>query len=211
MPYSNNQTQTFTKQDIWYKKSPCGINTIGSYMADIRHAAGLNYIHTTDCSRGTTATCIKKAGYSLEEITWAQKHKNLESLKRYLAKPSMEDKENLSNDPFKATGDSDSDSDDANSFNPPPPPKKKKQKKNVASTISKPPDQQTHDMNEIVQIEKQNDNQNQLVPLKPNDQVDLPENQITNNQIMQMYKQNPFGMFVGVTLSNCTININMPK
>ena len=26
-----------------------------------------------------------------------------------------------------------------------------------------------------------------------------------------MYTQNPIGMFIGAQLSNCTININMPK
>ena len=98
-------------RNTWYKKSPCGINTIGSYMANISHAAGLSYIYTSHYSRGTTATCMKKAGYSLEEITWVLKHKNLESLKRYLAKPSTEDKENFSNDVFKAIGDVSSDDD----------------------------------------------------------------------------------------------------
>ena len=34
---------------------------------------------------------------------------------------------------------------------------------------------------------------------------------ITMSNIMQTYRENPVGMFVGATLTNCTININMPK
>ena len=32
-----------------------------------------------------------------------------------------------------------------------------------------------------------------------------------SSNFMQMYKQNPVGMFLGANLNNCTININMPK
>ena len=123
----------------------------------------------------------------------------------------MQDKENFPNDLFKVTGNQESDTDSDDDFNPPPPPKFKK-KKNPNSTISKPLDQQAP-QNQIVPIGNQN--QNQLVQVQPNAQIDLPENQnanpTNNNQIMQMYKQNPNGMFVGANLSNCTININMPK
>ena len=49
--------------------------------------------------------------------------------------------------------------------------------------------------------------------LQEKNEVDLTEDQTpTNTQnVMQMYKQNPIGMFMAVQLSNCTININMPK
>lgn len=33
----------------------------------------------------------------------------------------------------------------------------------------------------------------------------------TQNNYMQLMKQNPVGMFVGANLSSCTININIPK
>ena len=37
------------------------------------------------------------------------------------------------------------------------------------------------------------------------------ENSNMTQNVSQMLKQNPIGMFVGANLSNCTININMPK
>ena len=39
---------------------------------------------------------------------------------------------------------------------------------------------------------------------------DMQLTQCTQN-VMQRYKQNPIGMFMGAHLSNCTNNINMPK
>ena len=69
---------------------------------------------------------MQKTGYSLTEIAWVIKHKNLESLKRYLDKPTMEDRENFSKDLFKYTGNTNTDSDDDfQDFEPAPPPKKK--------------------------------------------------------------------------------------
>ena len=50
-------------------------------------------------------------------------------------------------------------------------------------------------------------NSNDSLQIQPTDN-DTPSNV---KSIMQMYKQNPIGMFMGVQLSNCTININMPK
>ena len=50
---------------------------------------------------------------------------------------------------------------------------------------------------------------NSLVLAKPTEVgVKITENSMT---VSQMYKQNPIVMFVGATLGNCTININMPK
>ena len=49
------------------------------------------------------------------------------------------------------------------------------------------------------------------------DTIDVPLNKtdyntpVNTQNVMQMYKQNPVGMFMGAQLSNCTININMPK
>ena len=34
---------------------------------------------------------------------------------------------------------------------------------------------------------------------------------VTMSNILQTYRQNPVGMFVGANLTNCTININMQK
>ena len=63
-----------------------------------------------------TVTAMKSVGYSLEEIVWVLNHKNLESLRRYLAKPSQQDKENFSNDLFKYTGKDEIDDSNSNDF-----------------------------------------------------------------------------------------------
>ena len=34
---------------------------------------------------------------------------------------------------------------------------------------------------------------------------------VTQGNVLQMYKQNPIGMLVGVNVTNSTINIQMPK
>ena len=46
-------------KDQWNKRSPCGVNTIGVYLSEISHEAGLSYICTNHCTRGTTATAMK--------------------------------------------------------------------------------------------------------------------------------------------------------
>ena len=51
-----------------------------------------------------------------------------------------------------------------------------------------------------------------MVPFESNmAEQNLNENTMHSSQVMQMYKHNPIGMFVGANLTNCTININMPK
>ena len=94
----------FKKTNAWDKKSPCRINTIGNYLASISQASVLSYTHTNHYVRGTTATGLKKATCTLQEIGFVLKNKNLESLKCYLDKPTMEDGENFSTDLFKYTG-----------------------------------------------------------------------------------------------------------
>ena len=64
---------------------------------------------------------------------------------------------------------------------------------------------------------KDKDKENQLTLVEKNQDVDLHDKDTANipvsqtRNIIQSYKQNPIGMFVGANLNNCTININMPK
>ena len=46
---------------------------------------------------------MKKAGYSLHDITQVRKHKNIESLRHYLDKPTREDMENYTESLFRYT------------------------------------------------------------------------------------------------------------
>ena len=143
-----------------------------------------------------TVTAMKSAGYSLEEITWVLKHKNLESLRRYLAKPSQQDKENFSSDLFKYTRkDEIDDSNSDDDFETPPQPIECKKKKNTpTSIISKP----TND-NQQTNNNASENSDNQLVPLA-NAIEQAKDNMATPNStsnVMQVYKQNPISMFIG--------------
>ena len=143
---------------------------------------------------------MKRAGYTLTEMAFVLKHKNLESLKYYLEKPTLEDKTNFSNSLFNENGQNneniqnDSDSDFEEPPRPPKLPKKIQSvvKRQPTSTVSKAPIETGLD----IEVQK-------------NENDGRPTN--SQNNILQRYKQNPIGMFVGANLSNCTININMPK
>ena len=52
---------------------------------------------------------------------------------------------------------------------------------------------------------------NRLQNQSPLTQIQNNEGGILTQNISQMYKQNPTGMFVGANLINCTINVNMQK
>ena len=66
-------------------------------MSDISKKAKLSKNYTNHTVRKTTATAMKRSGFSLQEIANVTKHKNLESLKHYLAAPTHEEKESYSN------------------------------------------------------------------------------------------------------------------
>ena len=73
-------------------------------MKIISKNSGLSTKYTNHCLRGTTATAMYKCGYSLHDIAQVTRHKNLESLKYYLAQPTITDMENYSNSLFDYTG-----------------------------------------------------------------------------------------------------------
>ena len=54
-----NHNVTNPKYDKWYKKTPVGVGTIGSFMATISANACLSKRYTNHKIRGTTATAMK--------------------------------------------------------------------------------------------------------------------------------------------------------
>ena len=193
--------------DAWYNRNPVGKNTIAKFMSLISTNAGLSITYTNHCIRGTTATAMYKSGYSLHDIASVTKHKNLESLKYYLAQLTIDDMENYSNSLFNYTNKNDpkqkSDSqntdkvlDSDDDFEPNPPRQCKKLKTTATSMT-------TYD-----------NNTQAVVPFNstpPDNQDILTQTNNNTKNIMAMYKQNPVGMLMGATLNNCTININLPK
>ena len=76
-----------------YTAKVVGKNSLGTMMSDIAQKAKLSKIYTNHAVWKTTATAMRCSGFSLEEIAHVTKHKNIESLKHYLAGPTHEDKE----------------------------------------------------------------------------------------------------------------------
>ena len=169
-------------------------------------------MYTNHCVRGTTASAMKRAGYTLNEIVFILKHKNLESLKFNLEKPTLEDKSNFSKSLYDQTGEGEnSDSD----FKEPPRPCRsivipiKKKKNKPTSTVSKRPEDKT-DAHEPIETNDKENLQLDVVSDNTNSNIQVGTGDGSKN-ILQIFKQNPIGMFLGANLTNCTININMPK
>ena len=173
-------------------------------MWQISKNAWLSTIHTNHCLRGTTATAMHKSGYSLNDIAQVTCHKNIESLKYYLAQPTIDDMQKYSNSLFGYMANDDKENSD-NVFENPPVPTKNVYKmvendQNKKATTS---DVVPYQANAYENTNSNNSNAQQNLGLA------IPPT--TTSNIMQLYRQNPVGMFVGATLNNCTININMPK
>ena len=84
----------------WYIASVVGINAIGKFLQEISKRSKLNTIYTNHCIRGTTATALKKLGFSIPEIASVTKHRNYQSLEHYLEKPTLEERGKFSESLF---------------------------------------------------------------------------------------------------------------
>ena len=76
-----------------FNREAIGKNMLGSLMKDISEKAKLSKIYTNHQIRKTTATGMHKSGFTLEQISHVTKHKNLDSLKHYVAAPTIQEKE----------------------------------------------------------------------------------------------------------------------
>ena len=85
--YPNKEKKGFTKEAI--RK-----NTLGTMMKDISEKAGLSCIYTNHQIRKTTATGLRRSGYTLEQIAHVTKYKNQDSLKHYVDDPTHTNNEN---------------------------------------------------------------------------------------------------------------------
>ena len=69
-------------------------------MKEISEKAKLSHIYTNHQIRKTTATGMHQEGFTLQEIANVMKHKKLDSLKHYVAAPTLHDKQQYNNDLF---------------------------------------------------------------------------------------------------------------
>ena len=82
------------KDKTGYTRPPLGKNAIGDLMKNISERAKLSQIYTNHQICKTMATALYRSSFGLKEIPHITKHKNLDSLKHYVAGPSYKDKEN---------------------------------------------------------------------------------------------------------------------
>ena len=82
-----------TKDRRGFTSMVIGKNSPGSMMSEIAKSAELSRNYTNHQIRKTTATAMYHQGFDLHEISHVTKHKNLDSLKYYVAGPMHSDKE----------------------------------------------------------------------------------------------------------------------
>ena len=204
-----NQNYKYPK-DTWYFATPVGENTIGQFLKKNSENAGLTTTYTNHCIRGMTATAMYKSGYSLHDIAQVTKHKNIESLKFYLQQPTIDDMESYSNSLFKYADKENSNSNNNNNepsddeFEAPP-----VKTRNIYDEVK-------HGKKKESEPTTPQQNNKAIVPFSPQYEENSNASSdvfppVTTSNVMQMYRQNPVGMFVGANLTNCTININLRK
>ena len=89
--------------EIWYMPQAIGINRIGKFLSEVCKKAGIKTVYTNHCLRFTTASAMRRQGFSVPEIASVTKHKNQESLKYYLEVNTLDDKIKYSNALFNYT------------------------------------------------------------------------------------------------------------
>lgn len=89
-PYCNNP-----KYDKWYKNCPVGEGKIAQFMKEISALTNLPKLYTNHKLRGTTAT-VMESKFGLSKTVHVTQHKSYESLRAYLAKPTIKEREEYS-------------------------------------------------------------------------------------------------------------------
>ena len=69
--------------NIWYRNSAVGHNTLGKFMKTISIDAGLSQLHTNHCIRASCITAPDDGGMEARHIMNVSGHKSETSIKRY--------------------------------------------------------------------------------------------------------------------------------
>ena len=180
--YPNKRKDGFTKEVI-------GKNPLGTMMKEISDVAGLSKIYTNHQIRKTPVTGMHRSGFSLQEIANVTKHKNLDSLKHYVSKPTLQEKASYNQGLFNYGNTKENPKRSNNKTEPQP---KKKQAQNK----------------ENLQEERDNDNaiavqDLQVEPHQQEVRADLRS--VITNQLRQAPN-----LFQNATFSNCNFNFTLP-
>lgn len=186
--------QRSNKTRTGYDSAPLGKNTLGTLMKEISRKAELSQIYTNHEIRSTTATAMHKSKFNLKEIQNVTKHKNIQSLDRYVSGPTLEEKEKYSTALYQYATSKKRQLEDGQPTNEEPPLKVSKILEKYNADQLEPPEipEEAH------QVAVQDKN--------PNDVIRA--NFVQNNQ--NQVKQAPV-MFGGATFNNCNITLNLPK
>lgn len=233
-PYMSNPAH-----DLWYKNCPVGEGMIGRFMKQISQSTNLPKLYTNHKIRGTTASVMKDK-FGLFAACNVTHHKSYESLRSYLAKPTLEDKAKYSTALFNFPDEA-----KENAATSPKPkaknPSKLSLKRKPSATLSKPPPSATK--SPLIQlppspkspsVNEQNasppssppDSQATIIYTPPKDNVLAKAVAVTSpkavknvspkvgdqisNLLQNVYKQAPT-MFTGAQFHGCTFNINLPN
>ena len=70
--------------DVWYGKTPAGVNHLYNFMSRLSDQAGLSRKYTNHCIRATVASNLCEAGVSNQGIMSVTGHRNVQSLNSYI-------------------------------------------------------------------------------------------------------------------------------
>lgn len=175
-----------------FDSAPLGKNTLGTMMKEISKKAELSRVYTNHEIRSTTATAMHRSDFSLKEMQNVTKHKNIQSLERYVSGPTLKDKEKYSTALYQYATSKKRPLEIEEAEKPPMKVAKILDKYN-AGTIQELPEE----VQPEVQVAVQNEAQEVV-----------GANFVQNNQ--NQVKQAPV-MFGGATFKNCQITLNIPK
>ena len=181
------------KSKTGFTKELLGKNTLGDMMKTISKAAKLSRIYTNHQIRKTTATGMKRSGFSLEQIANVTKHKNLDSLKHYLNAPTLEEKHNYNEGLFNYG---------SNRGTAPSPLKRKDANQQEDTTSKKQKLQENENLN----------NNNNVVAVHEDQPNAIVHNtpQVTQSVVTNQLRQ-ASNLFQNATFSNCNFTFSMPQ
>ena len=189
--YPNKRKTAFTKEVI-------GKNPLGDMMKEISTQAKLSRSYTNHQIRKTTATGIKRSGFTLEQIAHVTKHKNLDSLKHYVDAPTLSEKQSYNEGLFNYGTKKMSKNPKRSQDEDPQPPKR------MAITSGKENMEENFPKDREMVVQNKNCNTQQGVVPAQDNCTDL--HSVVNNQLRQAPN-----LFQNATFSNCNFNFTLPQ
>ena len=173
------------KTKTGYTREVIGKKPLGEMMKEISSKAKLSHVYTNQQICKTTATGMHQEGFSLQEIANVTKHKNLDSLKHYVATLTLHDKQRYNEGLFSYGN----------------PNNKRKSTENEPSTSMK--------------VTRNKENLPQEMPLTVQDTNDTPNSSIgmcaeMNSVVNNDLRRAP-NLFHNATFTNCNFNFMLPQ